>query len=135
MSKHHTHDKHPSESARIQDERKNTTTGKVINPGSTNAEIEIVKHATPAVDAAIRGLENADKETHNESAEHKDSHSWKDAGAKSKAEKAEHEKKGVQSEMTETRKQAAHAVSDKGQLKDSLDPHNPQKDGFKKVGK
>jgi len=133
MSKHHHgdkgHEKHISESARVQDERKNTETGKVINPARTDAHIEIVTHATPGADAAIRGMENADKETgtelaegieaaptgHNSSSENsitgatkpKPFHPWDDAIAKDETAKEE---------LIETRKQAAKPATNKGQV-------------------
>lgn len=52
-----------SESARFQDERKNTDTGALKNAGRTDEYIEIVVHRQPAVEAALRGQENVDKQT------------------------------------------------------------------------
>lgn len=46
---------HQSESERMQDENKNTATGNIVNAGTTAATIEIVRHATPASDASLRG--------------------------------------------------------------------------------
>lgn len=52
-----------SESARQQDAKKNTDAGTIKNAGRTDEYIEIIIHRHPAVEAAIRGAENAEKET------------------------------------------------------------------------
>ena len=120
---------HPSESTRVQDEKKNTETGKVINPTRLDAEIEIVTHATPGADAAVRGMEAVDKATGTELADGieaapdghdytsgnsitgevkpKPFHPWDDAIAKDETAKEE---------LIETRKQAAKPATNKGQV-------------------
>ncbi|RYF46775.1 MAG: hypothetical protein EOO38_13465, partial [Cytophagaceae bacterium] len=42
-----------SESQKVQEANSNTTTGMVVNPGTTDAAIEIVQHVQPAVEAAL----------------------------------------------------------------------------------
>lgn len=52
-----------SESARVQEQHRNTPAGEIRNPGRTDEYIEILVSRQPSEEAAFRGQENADKET------------------------------------------------------------------------
>lgn len=137
-----------SESTRIQDERKNTTSGTVVNPGTTEAYIVILDSATPAADAAIRGDNNSDKQTGTETAEGiekaPDGHDWTSqnsiTGATAPAPFAPwddviQKDEKAKDELIENLERAAKPATDEGQIEGELDPVEPQQSGFDAIAK